>query len=211
VERVSSLDPQDVIDFAIEFPAGWHDMPPASSASAAGWAGALSGSFGLDPSSAEGLAGLLRAVQALVVENDPADATDAHVYIPFPETAIVNGYLTVQLIWMEPDDTPESYLAEVDSHADDREPGYEIRGFQSWRAPHHEGELVGFTHLTALSDPDDTEALLEQRTVFAIFPIGSRQLVQLAFRSAFIGGFADMVTETQSIADSLRVSLGAAA
>jgi hypothetical protein len=28
------------------------------------------------------------------------------------------------------------------------------------------------------------------------------------FRSAFIGGFADMVAETQQIADSLRVTLG---
>ena len=84
-----------------------------------------------------------------------------------------------------------------------------MRGYQSWRAAHPAGELVGFTHLTALAEPGaDEDAVLEQRVVFLVFPVGSAQAFQMEFRSAFIGGFDDMVAETQAIADSLVVTLG---
>ncbi|WP_438894190.1 hypothetical protein, partial [Bacillus cereus group sp. BC34] len=79
------------------------------------------------------------------------------------------------LLQLEVDDTPESYLAATDADAAVREPGYETLGYRSWRTAHAVGELVGFTHLTALADDDAGDALLEQRVVFAIFPVGSAQ------------------------------------
>ncbi|HEY5221583.1 MAG TPA: hypothetical protein VIJ18_00820 [Microbacteriaceae bacterium] len=209
----SALDAQDILDFDIELPTGWFSMPFAESPDAAGWPRSLAASFSLDTAATDGIARLLKAIQGIVAEEDPADATDTRVYIPLPQTGIVNGFMTCRLLWLDSDDSPESYLAEVDAHADDRSPGYEIRGYQSWRAPHQQGELVGFTHLTALADSaeEDPEAILEQRVAFGIFPVGAAQMVQLVFRSAFVGGFDDMVTEAQAIADTLRVSLGAAA
>jgi len=149
-------------------------------------------------------------LQQVLHGQDPSGAARARVYLPVPEAGVLSAYQTFELLELEPDDSPESYRAAADAQAGHREQGYEVRGYQSWRAAHPIGELVGFTHLTALAEDGDVgaDAVLEQRVVFAVFPVGSAQAFQTEFRSAFIGGFDDMVAETQAIADSLVVELG---
>jgi len=207
----TSLGSRDIVDFTLDTYEGWHPVTLIGEPGAETWAADLVAGFQVPEALASSLLEQLGTVQKVLHEDDPTGATRARVFLPYPEAGVVNAILTYQLIWLETDDSPESFQADVDAHANDRAPGYEIRGFESWRAPHHEGELVGFTHLTATSTPEETEALLEQRVVFAIFPVGAAQMFQLVFRSVFLGGFGDMVTETQAIADSLRVTLGVAA
>ncbi|WP_431245470.1 hypothetical protein [Leifsonia xyli] len=202
-----TLRPQDIVDFSFDAPDEWYDVELLSDQGSDDWAARLAGSLDAGPATAE-LTERLRALQRVLHEEDPTGATRARVYIPVPESGVLNAFQTFELLELETDDTPESYLAAVDAESEHREPGYQVLGYRSWRTAHATGELVGFTDLTALGDQEAGDALLEQRVVFAIFPVGSAQAFQMVFRSAFVGGFADMVEETQRIADSLRVELG---
>ncbi|WP_374009675.1 hypothetical protein [Leifsonia sp. LS-T14] len=202
-----TLRSQDIVDFSFEAPDGWFDVELLGDHGSEDWPERLVAS--LDAGALGGdLTERLRALQRVLHAEDPTGATRARVYIPVPAAGVLNAFQTVELLHLEIDDTPESYLAAADAEGAHREPGYEIVGYRSWRTAHATGELVGFTHLTAIADEDAGDALLEQRVVFAIFPVGSAQAFQMVFRSAFVGGFADMVEETQEIADSLRVTLG---
>ncbi|MGN7797911.1 hypothetical protein [Leifsonia sp. 22587] len=202
-----TLRSQDIVDIAFDAPEGWYDVELLSEHGSEDWPERLIASLDAGALAGE-LAERLRALQQLLHAEDPTGATRARVYLPVPAAGVLTAFQTWELLQLEVDDSPESYLAAVDAEGGHREPGYEIVGYRSWRTPHPTGELVGFTHLTAIADEDAGDALLEQRVVFALFPVGSAQAVQLAFRSAFVGGFADMVEDTQAIADSLRVTLG---
>jgi hypothetical protein len=202
-----TLRPQDIVDFSFDAPEGWYDVELLGEQGSDDWPERLAASVGAGPLAGE-LAERLRALQQLLHAEDPTGATRARAYIPVPSTGVLNAFQTFELLQLEVDDTPESYLAATDAEGAHREPGYEILGYRSWRTAHATGELVGFTHLTAIADADAGDALLEQRVVFAIFPVGAAQAFHMVFRSAFVGGFADMVAETQEIADSLRVTLG---
>jgi hypothetical protein len=202
-----TLRARDIIDISFEAPEGWYDVEPLAEDPRGEWPERLAGSFG-DPRLQQNLAPALQTLQQVLHAEDPSGATRARVFIPFPSEGVITAYQTYELLQLEGDDSPETYLAATDAQAHHREPGYEIRGYRSWRTAHPVGELVGFTHLTALEDDEEGDALLEQRVVFALFPVGAAQAVQLVFRSAFIGGFDDMVADTQEIADSLRVTLG---
>ncbi|MFP3466295.1 hypothetical protein [Leifsonia sp. SIMBA_070] len=205
-----TLRPRDITDISFEAPEGWYDVETLSEDPRGDWPDRLAATFGGEELR-KNLAPALQALQQVLHAEDPSGATQARVFIPFPAEGVITAYQTYELLQLEVDDTPESYLAATDAEAEHREPGYEIRGYRSWRSAHPIGELVGFTHLTALDDEEAGDALLEQRVVFAIFPVGAAQAVQLVFRSAFIGGFDDMVEDTQEIAESVRVSLGEAA
>jgi hypothetical protein len=202
-----TLRPRDIVDFSFEAPYGWYDVELLSEDPSGDWPERFAST--LDAGElASGLIAQLRALQQVLHAEDPSGATRARVFIPLPSAGVINAYQTFELLQLDVDDTPESYLAMTDADAALLQPGYETRGYRSWRTAHAVGELVGFTHLTALADDDAGDALLEQRVVFAIFPVRAAQAFHMMFRSGFIGGFDDMVTDTQAIADSLRVSLG---
>jgi len=202
-----TLRSQDIVDFSFDAPESWYDVELLSDHGSDDWPERLAGSLEAGPLTNE-LTERLRSLQQVLHAEDPTGATRARVYLPVPSAGVLNAFQTFELLELETDDSPESYLAAVDAESGHREPGYEIVGYRSWRTAHATGELIGFTHLTAIADEDAGDALLEQRVVFAIFPVGSAQAFQMVFRSAFVGGFADMVEETQEIADSLRVTLG---
>ena len=203
---MTSLRPRDIVDITFEAPEGWHDVELLGEPGSEDWPERLAAELG-----APALVPQLRALQQVLHGEDPSGATRARVFVPVPSAGVLSAYQTYELLQLEPGDSPESYLAATDAAGGTREPGYEIIGYRSWRTAHALGELVGFTHLTALEDEAAGDALLEQRVVFAIFPVGSAQAFHTIFRSGFIGGFDDMVADTQAIADSVRVTLGEAA
>jgi len=205
-----TLRPRDIVDITFEAPEGWYDVELLGEDDRGDWPERLAAELPAGEQ-APALAGALRALQQVLHAEDPTGATRARVYVPVPSAGILSAYQTFELLQLEVDDSPESYLAATDAEAGHSEPGYEILGYRSWRSAHPLGELVGFTHLTALADDEAGDALLEQRVVFAIFPVGSKQALQFVFRSGFIGGFDDMVADTQAIADSVRVTLEEAA
>ncbi|WP_348788688.1 hypothetical protein [Leifsonia sp. NPDC080035] len=201
-----SLRPRDIVDISFEAPEGWFDVELLGEPGSDDWPERLASAL-----ASPGMAAQLRVLQQVLHAEDPTGATRARVYVPEPTAGVISAYQTYELLRLEVDDTPESYLAATDAESAHREPGYEVIGYRSWRTAHPLGELVGFTHLTALEDDAAGDALLEQRVVFAIFPVGAAQAFHTIFRSGFIGGFDDMVAETQAIADSVRVTLGEAA
>lgn len=201
-----SLRPRDIVDITFEAPEGWYDVELLGEPGSDDWPERLAATL-----AAPALVPQLRALQQVLHAEDPTGATRARVFVPVPAAGVLNAFQTYELLQLEVDDTPESYLAVTDAESAHREPGYEVIGYRSWRTAHALGELVGFTHLTALEDDAAGDALLEQRVVFAIFPVGSAQAFHTVFRSGFIGGFDDMVADTQAIADSVRVRLGEAA
>lgn len=203
---MSLLGPRDIVDIAFDAPEGWYDVELLGESGSDDWPERLAAAL-----EATAIVPQLRALQQVLHAEDPTGATRARVFVPVPSAGVINAYQTYELLQLEVDDTPESYLAATDAESAHREPGYEVIGYRSWRTAHPLGELVGFTHLTALAEAESDDALLEQRVVFAIFPVGSAQAFHTVFRSGFIGGFDDMVADTQAIADSVRVTLGEAA
>ncbi|WP_258046026.1 hypothetical protein [Leifsonia shinshuensis] len=204
---MSLLGPRDIVGIEFDAPEGWYDVELLGETGSDDWPERQAAALDAAP-----IVPQLRALQQVLHAEDPTGATRARVFVPVPSAGVINAYQTYELLQLEVDDSPESYLAATDAESGRREPGYEVIGYRSWRSAHPLGELVGFTHLTALADSADADdALLEQRVVFAIFPVGSAQAFHTIFRSGFIGGFDDMVADTQAIVDSVRVTLGEAA
>ena len=137
-----------------------------------------------------------------------ADQVDvAAIMLPEPNNGIIAAAMVVRVLELDPDDTPESYLTFAESHRNLRTPEFTVNRFASWRSAHPAGELVGFSHLALLTAEGDTEGSLEERAVFAIFPPGAQEMVQVTFRTARLGAFDDMARETGAIVDALELQV----
>ena len=137
-----------------------------------------------------------------------ADGVDvAAILLPEPNNGIIAAAMVARVLELEPDDTPESYLAFAESHRTLRTPQFTVNRFSSWRSTHSGGELIGFSHLALLTAEGDTEGSLEERAVFAIFPPGAQEMVQVTFRTARLGAFSDMAEETGAIVDAMELEV----
>lgn len=149
-------------------------------------------------------AGALDSIRAKFI----ADGVDvAAIMLPEPNNGIIAAAMVLRVLELDPDDTPETYLAFAESHRSLSTPEFTVNRFSSWRGTHASGELIGFSHLALLTEDGQTEGSLEERAVFAIFPPGSEEMVQVTFRTARLGAFDDMAAETGAIVDALELEL----
>lgn len=137
-----------------------------------------------------------------------ADDVDvAAIMLPEPNNGIIAAAMVLRVLELDPDDTPETYLEFAESHRSLSTPEFTVNRFSSWRGTHANGELIGFSHLALLTEGGQTEGSLEERAVFAIFPPGAEEMVQITFRTARLGAFNDMAAETGAIVDALELGL----
>jgi hypothetical protein len=130
----------------------------------------------------------------------------AAIQLSSPNRGNIGAVVTLEVLDRAADDTPESFLAFAESHRDLRSAELDISAFQSWTAEHTSGDLVAFTYL-ALVTSADGESSLEERAVYTLFPTSTSQIVQITFRTARLGVFEDMATETAEMVANIELEL----
>jgi hypothetical protein len=124
-----------------------------------------------------------------------------------PENYLSIGALvTVQQLTMQDDDDgPETFEMLARGESTRMSPGARSRELELWRSEIPAGQLVGLYQRIEFIDPGDTDGRLSQRTVFAVFPPRSRDMVQFTFTCEDFGAFSNMRQQTQAIVSSLSV------
>lgn len=190
---------------SLHLPDDWFEVD-LSSADPTSWLDSLRLDF-TDRADAPAMFRALATIRETFVE----DAVDrAALFLPQPNGGIIAAAMMVDVFDLDADDSPESYLEFVESHSDLRSPELDISAFSSWRSAHPSGELIGYRHLALVTPEPDAESSLEERVVFAIFPPGSAQMIRITFRTARLGAFVDMTTETSAIVDAMTFDLATA-
>lgn len=194
-----ATNPQ-ITGVSIHLPENWFDVD-LDAPDAAQWIAGLDLEY-TETADQAGFAGALDSIRSKFV----ADGVDvAALLLPEPNGGVIGAALVLQVLELEPDDTPGSYLEFVGSQRELSTPEFTVSDFQSWRGAHPSGELIGFSHRALLGA--GTEASLEERAVFAVFPPGAEEMVKITFRTARPGIFADMAGETGSIVDAMDLEL----
>ncbi|MET4638636.1 hypothetical protein [Mycetocola sp. 2940] len=198
----SSLNTAGMI---LHLPDDWFEVE-LGSADPTAWLGSLGLEF-TDRADATAMSRALAAIRETFVE----DSVDwAALYLPQPNNGIIGAAMIVDVFELDVDDSPESYLEFVESHRDLRTPELDISAFSTWRSAHPSGELIGYSHLALVTPDPDAESSLEERAVFAVFPPGESRMVRITFRTARLGAFADMTTETSAIVNAMTFDLAPA-
>lgn len=192
----------NIAGVTLSLPDDWFDVDLESADSSA-W---LSG-LGLEFTDLADQAALFRALDA-IRSTFMEDAVDvAALYLPQPNDGVIGAAMVLDVFDLAEGDSPESYLQFAELHRNLRSPELDVSGFQSWRSVHPSGELVGYSHIALVTPDPETGSSLEERAVFAIFPPGAAQMAQVTFRTARLGVFADIASETGAIVDAMTFDL----
>jgi hypothetical protein len=187
---------------SLTLPENWHDVDLESSDSSE-WIAGLDLEY-TDNADIERFSGALDSIRSKFMADD---VDVAAIMLPEPNNGIIAAAMVLRVLELDPDDNPETYMAFAESHRSLSTPEFTVNRFSSWRGTHRNGELIGFSHLALLTEEGDTEGSLEERAVFAIFPPGAEEMVQITFRTARLGAFEDMAAETGAIVDALELEL----
>lgn len=117
----------------------------------------------------------------------------------------IGALLTVQQLAMDDDDGPAAFERMAREESQRMRPGARSRDLDLWRAEIPAGEVVGLFQRIEFTELGAAEGRLSERTIFAVFPVGSRDMVQFAFTCDDFGAFASMREETQAIVETLHV------
>jgi hypothetical protein len=199
----------DVVQFEFDISNEWYELPLLPGTGEA-WAHALAAQLlPNDARVAEMLEFQLARVQANVNTMDIPDLTAA-VWIPSPGSGFVSSVMGFHLADLFDGDTPERYLEdfESDKGREDDSTWFEV---ETWRGDVPAGTFVAARNLISHPDDERIQSWIEERTIFAVFPPGVRQCVQVFFSAESIGSFWDMPAQTQAVVTTLRVQLGQAA
>lgn len=191
-----------ITSVSLTLPENWFDVDLVSSDSSEWIAG-----LGLDYTGTVDIARFSGALDSIRSKFIADDVDVAAIMLPEPNNGITAAAMVLRVLELDQDDNPETYLAFAESHRDLSTPEFTVNRFSSWRGAHSGGELVGFTHLALLTEEGQTDGSLEERAVFAIFPPGAEEMVQITFRTARLGAFTDMAEETGAIVDALELEL----
>jgi hypothetical protein len=133
------------------------------------------------------------------------------VWIPYPESGRASCALGFELTDIGAGLTSEQaaaqQLAEMQADEGRRFPGTEYLGVTTWEGEVPAGEFVAAHTFISRRDPGDAEATIEERTVFAVFPPGAAQFVQLVFSAEGVGAFVNMPRQTEEVVATLRIEL----
>jgi hypothetical protein len=194
----SQVSPSHISSVLLNLPEDWFDVDLESDDSSA-WIDGLNLEFAEDADRAA-MFRALTAVRAAFLD-DSVDV--AALYLPQPNNGIIGAAMILDVFELAEGDSPESYLEFVESHRELRSSALDISAFQSWRSAHPSGELIGYSHVALVTPEPEAESSLEERAVFAIFPPGASQLVRITFRTARLGVFVDMATETSAMVNDM--------
>ncbi|MBK4348407.1 hypothetical protein [Lacisediminihabitans changchengi] len=118
----------------------------------------------------------------------------------------IGAIVEVQQFPMDDDDSVDSYEQMVTDGLAHPAPGTRTHIAETWRSESDAGTIVGAFHRFDIRDFGDAEGRLQQRTIFAVFPPDSSDMVRFIFTVADLATFEDMIGDTQAIVETLRVT-----
>lgn len=203
-----------IVDYDFDVPANFYAVPldPAESVDSTRWAEGVVADVAERDTNAgnpgDVVAELAELRTRLLGQQNPWLTAAVSVR---PETHLtVGAVLTVQQLAMDDDDGPAAFERIAREESTRMRPGARSRDLELWRAEIPAGEVVGLFQRIEFTELGAAEGRLSERTIFAVFPAGSREMIQFAFTCDDFGAFADMREETQAIVETLHVVTAAA-
>ncbi len=204
-----ALIPQsdDIVQFDFGFDEHWYQVPLTARGGV--WAKELVRSFSIKRSAAKSLSYQLDKLQTNLSSNNGPGITCV-VWIPQPESGYAACSMSFRLADLSESDSLEAVLADLEADKNRGDDNTDFLEVDTWRGQFDVGPFVAARNLIVHRNGQDPEGTVEERTVFAVFPDGARQMVQLVFTAESIGSFYDMPAETQAVSSTLRVDLAPA-
>jgi hypothetical protein len=192
-----------ITDFDIGIPTNWHLVDLAESTSKE-WARATSSALATTDAGRIALSERLAAVfESLVGLGQPG--LSAAVWVRDPDSGIVDAILGIRMAQLDDGMDSAAYLAGLEEDEGRAQPGERYQVVQTWTTPIEAGLAVGaynrITHLELGGDRID----VEERTVIAVFPPRSSQVIECVFTTAVPGTYDDIILETMAHVATMRI------
>jgi len=206
MEDMTSALTLDIGSFGIDLPDDWHPMPLTNDGAARSWAHATSVELTDDPEAREFLVGQLNDLRERLRARSDGNLTAA-AYVPHPDLGRVACLLYTELIWLDDDDSADSFEAMIRAEENRRRPGETVREQEVWRIDGADRDIVAAFQVMAYREPGEDAGWLEYRARYGVFVHGARQQVYLAFTATDLTAFDDMVRDTEAVVQTLAVEL----
>lgn len=192
-----------ITDFDIGIPENWHLVDLADSTSTE-WARATSTALATTDASRIALSERLTAVfESLSALGQPG--LSAAVWVRDPDSGVVDAILGIRMAQLDEGMDSAAYLAGLEEDDGRAQPGERYQVVQTWTTPIEAGLAVGaynrITHLELGGDRVD----VEERTVIAVFPPKSSQVIECVFTTAVPGTYDDIILETMAHVATMRI------
>ncbi|TFC04604.1 hypothetical protein [Cryobacterium mannosilyticum] len=198
-----------IVDYDFDVPSNFYTVPldPAESVDSTRWAESVVADVAQrDPNpgtTGDFAAELAELRTRLLGQRNPW--LTAAVSVRPEKQLTIGAVLTVQQLAMDDDDGPAAYERIAREESTRMRPGARSRDLELWRADIPAGEVVGLFQRIEFTELGAAEGRLSERTVFAVFPVGSSEMLQFAFTCDDFGAFASMREETQAIVETLHI------
>jgi hypothetical protein len=206
-----TTDRRGIADWTLDLPAGWFRVPMAEldAHAQSGWIDGVVQEVqetAVEPGSPSALRAQLAQLRAdLVARRDPW--LNAAVLIRPESLMSIGCLLLTSVLALEGDDGPEAFRALLEEGFAHPGPGVRSHGSSVWQDRVDAGELVGAYQRFESVDYGQGIGVVEDRTIFGVFPAGSTEMIQAEFRAADLGTFADMIEETSALVRTVRIAM----
>lgn len=195
-----------ITDYGIGMPDLWYpvdlDGPIAHE-----WARDLSVELATTPEGKLALAERLEAVYVSLASLERPGLTAA-LWIRDPESGLVDAILALEVGQLDVGMDSAQYLQGLADDEGTSEPGKTFQVVQTWTTPIDAGLAVGAYNLISHREPGDEAPRIEERTIIAVFPPRSSQIIECVFTTVVPGTYDDIILETMAHVASLRIEVG---
>ena len=197
----------DIVGFEIDLSEQWYPVPLEVGNEAARWSALVAGKLAPQAPALTELTGQLAAIQDRLRRMDDPYLTVA-VWIPVPESGRASCVLGFKAVELSLTGSPEEFAAALERDATGQPPGRRVRDVIVWTGDTDAGSLVGANSLIEHRNPGDAAGVLEERTIFGVFPPRAAHMVQLIFSTHDLAAFANMSQETQELVETRPCRFG---
>jgi hypothetical protein len=193
-----------IADYDIGLTDDWHqvDLDPETSAS---WPGSLAARLASEEAATRGLAARLAAVQETMRGMEAPQLTAA-VWVPKPDSGDIASILAFGLVELVAGQDPALYRVALAADEGRSEDGVDFLDVRTWEARIDAGICVGAYNKIAHARPG-TPTVVEERTVFGVFPPRSKQMIECIFIAQSSSSYDDIVEQTQAVVGTVTVVL----
>lgn len=132
----------------------------------------------------------------------------AAVYVRPQRFMSLGVLLTFEIMEMEPGQGPDWYENNARTLIAETAGNVLTISADTWQGEVPAGRFVGAHQVSEYAAVDEEPGWVEARTIFAVFPPNSLEMVLFTFTTADLATFGDMPAETQLIVESLELDLG---
>lgn len=202
---------REIANWTIDLPAGWFPVPmdDLDAHAQSQWIDevvAQTREMAVEPGSPTALrAELAERRSDLLAQQSPW--LNAAVLVRPEHVMSIGCILLTSVLGLDADDNPDAFQALLEEGF--AHPGRGVRSHSStvWQEQVDAGGLVGSYQRFEVVELGEGIGIVEDRTVFGLFPAHASEMIRLEFRTADLGTFADMIEETLGLVRTTRVAL----